>query len=418
MFQLQPWPRAILHIDANAFFASVMQAVRPKLKGCPVVIGAERGIATAISYEARSFGIKRGMLMHEIKKLCPQVKILAGDYELFSLFSQKLFTILRQYSQIVEEYSVDEGFMDIFGLRRPLHASYQQIAQKIQAQINRELDLPVSLGISVSKSLAKLASGFKKPQGITIVSGPQIEAFLQKIPTLKIWGIGPATAGYLQKFNIKNALQFASLPETTFQNQSPLKLNKSIHEIWTELRGQAIYQINPGTKNQYQSIGKTNTFRPPTADPSFLWAHLQKNIENAFAKARQYGYFVKKMTIFLKTQQFRYLAIEIKLTCKQQYPLLCREQIKQAFLKLYQNKILYRATGVMLSELSRNAQEQGNLFDNRNLQSLSKIKALYQAISKQPKIDFGASLYLKPKPSSNLVREKTLPRFSLPMLEI
>lgn len=418
MLQPYSWPSAILHLDANAFFASVMQAVNPKLKGKLVVVGAERGIATAISYEAKKFGITRGMLMADIKKLCPKVVILEGDYQLFSLFSQKMFQILQQYSPIVEEYSVDEGFLDIFGLRRPFHASYQQIAQKIQTQINQELGLPVSIGVSLTKSLAKLASGLIKPQGITLIPGYKIEAFLSKVSLIKVWGIGPSTAAYLQKFGIKTALQFVNLPESLFQQKQPIKLNKTIYEIWAELRGRMVYQINPEAKNHYQSISKTNTFRPPTTNSSFLWAHLQKNIENAFAKARQYGYFVKKMTIFLKTQQFRYLATEIKLTCKQQYPLLCREQIKTAFAKIYQSKTLYRTTGVILNELSQDAQQQGNLFDNRTTKSLPKIKALYQAISKQPKIDFGASLYLKPKPNSNLVREKTLPRFSLPMLEI
>ena len=410
MLQAMSWPLAILHLDANAFFASVMQAVQPKLKGQPVVVGAERGIATAISYEAKAYGIKRGMLMAEIKKRCPGVVILPGDYELFSLFSQKMFAILRQYSPVVEEYSVDEGFIDITGLRRPLHCSYQQIAQKIQTQINQELGLPVSVGISLTKSLAKLGSGFKKPLGVTLIPGPRLEHFLNQIPLIKIWGLGPATNSYLAKFGIKTALQFAKLPESVFNKQSHLKLNKSHWEIWQELRGKTVYQINPDAKNHYQSISKTRTFRPPTSKEQVVWAELLHNTEAAFNKAREYGYYVKKIFIFLKTQEFRYLNTEVRFDQKEQYPLLFRKTIKTAFLKIFKPHLVYRATGIVLTELSQTKQEQIGLFANLPSIKNRNTQALYQVLQNNHKIDFGTSLYLPQKTFK--------PGFHLPMLEI
>ena len=410
MLQASSWPTAILHLDANAFFASVMQAVQPKLKGQPVVVGAERGIATAISYEAKAYGIKRGMLMAQIKKRCPKIVILPGDYELFSLFSQKMFVILRQYSPVVEEYSVDEGFIDVAGLRRPLHCSYIQMAQKIQTQINQELGLPVSVGISLSKSLAKLASGFKKPLGITLVSGPQLESFLSQIPIIDVWGLGPASSSYLAKFGIKTAQQFASLPESVFNKQSRLKLNKSHWEIWQELRGQVVYQINPHAKNHYQSISKTRTFRPPSGKEQIVWAELLHNVEAAFEKARKYGYYVKKILIFLKTKEFRYLSTEICFLQKEQYPLLLRKTIKAAFLKIFNSRLVYRATGIVLTELSETNQEQIGLFTDLPTIQTNKAQALYRVLQNNQKIDFGTSLYLPHKTSE--------PHFHLPMLEI
>lgn len=419
MFQPQTWPRAILHLDANAFFASVMQTVYPKLKNKPVVVGAERGIATAISYEAKQFGVKRGMLMHQIKKICPKIIILKGDYALFSLFSQKLFNLLRQYNPTLEEHSVDEGFMDIYGLRRPYHCSYLQLAQRIQQQINRELGLPVSIGVSLTKSLAKLGSGFCKPQGITLIPGNQIESFLSKIPLIKVWGIGPATTGYLKQFKINNALEFVNLPEAVFQNKTQIRLNKAHWEIYQELRGNMVYRINPETKTKYQSIGKQETFRPATNNLNLLWAYLQKNTEAAFQKARQYGYFVSKFLVILKSQQFQVFCKEVKLSQKQQYPWLCRQQLKTAFTALYQPNTLYRATGILLTQLSQNSQEQAGLFNEPSEKPLPKIKALYQILEQQPKIDFGTSLYLQTKPSPASAKKlKTLPQFSLPMLEI
>jgi DNA polymerase-4/DNA polymerase V len=410
MFQINPWPKTILHLDANAFFASVMQAVNPRLKNKPVVIGAERGIATAVSYEARTLGIKRGELINKIEKDYPQVVVLEGDYGLFSLFSQKMFTILRQYSPVVEEYSVDEGFMDIAGLKRPYHCTYQQIAAKIQAQIYYELGLPVSIGISISKSLAKLASGFIKPKGITVIKGPEIEKFLAKIPLIKIWGVGSSTVNYLNKFGVRNALQFANLPAAVFSKQSNIRLNKAHWEIRQELRGQAIYQINPEVKNHYQSISKTETFRPATGEQSIVWAHLLHNIESAFQKARQYHYSVRKMTIYLKTQQFSYFFKKIVLEQKQQYPLQFRNKIRQAFAEIFKPKQLYRATGVILTELSLSRLEQASLFERLPKISNQKVQALYRALQAQPKLDFGTSLYLP--------QSQARSHFNLPMLEI
>jgi len=415
MLSIQSWPRAILHLDGNAFFASVMQAANPSLKGQPVVVGAERGIATAISYEARASGIERGMLTSQIKRLCPKVIVLAGDYELFSLYSQRMFTILRRYSPLVEEYSVDEGFADLTGLRRPLHASYREIGKRIQAEIKQELDLPVSVGISLTKSLAKLASGFRKPLGLTLVSGQNIEPFLEQIKVGQVWGIGPATTSYLYKFNIQSALAFAKLPPTIFnQGKNALRLSKPHWEIWQELRGEPVYLLNPNAKNQYKSISKTSTFRPDSCDPNKVWAELLNNIEQAFKKARKYGYFVKKALIFLKTSTFRYQATEIVFSHKEQFPLLARPALRHGFTKIFNPALSYRATGCTLLELSENKQEQINLFEEPSLISAPKAQALYKVLQENQKIDFAASLFLRSSPEPIA----TLPRFAIPMLEI
>jgi len=415
MLNVQSWPRAILHLDGNAFFASVMQAAHPRLKGQPVVVGAERGIATAISYEARDYGVERGMLTSEIKRLCPKVVVLAGDYELFSLYSKRMFTILRRYSPLVEEYSVDEGFADLTGLRRPLHSSYRQIGEKIQAEIKQELDLPVSVGISLTKSLAKLASGFRKPLGLTLVSGKNIEPFLKQVKVEKVWGIGPATTSYLKKFNIQTAYEFVTLPPAVFNKESTLRLTKPHLEIWQELRGETVYLLNPNAKNQYKSISKTRTFRPDSCDPNKVWAELFNNIEQAFAKARHYGYFVKKAFVFLKTSSFRYRGAEVVFSHKEEFPLLARKVLHGAFNRVFDPTLSYRATGCTLLELSENKREQINLFEEPSLIPTQKAQALYRVLKENQKVDFAASLYLRSSPSSP---STTMPRFAIPMLEI
>ena len=187
MFSLFSWPQAILHIDGDAFFASVMCSVNPHLIGKPIVTGKERGIATAISYEAKKYGVTRGMPYFEIKKKCPQCLFIESDYDLFALVSSRMFSIMKQYSPYVEEYSIDEGFIDITGLRRMHRKSYEEIALAIKKELELKLNITVSVGLSITKSLAKLASSFRKPSGFTPVRGKHIEYLLKNRVVQDIW---------------------------------------------------------------------------------------------------------------------------------------------------------------------------------------------------------------------------------------
>src|SRR3989338_8905070 len=152
---LSHFPRAIVHIDVDAFFASCEQAVHPEYRGKPVVTGKERGIVAATSYEAKAKGVSRGVPLWEVKKLCPDAIILPSDYETYSLFSKRMFAIMRRFTSQVEEYSIDEGFADITGLQRPFHCSYSAIALKMKSAIESELGITVSVGLSLSKVLCK-----------------------------------------------------------------------------------------------------------------------------------------------------------------------------------------------------------------------------------------------------------------------
>src|SRR5512146_3369704 len=151
---ISSWPRAILHLDADAFFASCEQAIHPELRGRPVITGKERGIVAAASYEAKARGVSRGVRLSEVKKICPDAVILPSDYETYSLFSVRMFEILRRFSPAVEEYSIDEAFVALTGVRRRFHGPYEEIAAKMQLAIRQELDISVSVGVSLSKVLA------------------------------------------------------------------------------------------------------------------------------------------------------------------------------------------------------------------------------------------------------------------------
>ncbi|MBI4225753.1 DNA polymerase IV [Candidatus Roizmanbacteria bacterium] len=407
MFQLHSWSNVILHLDGDAFFSSVFQAVNPNLKGKPVVTGSERGLATAVSYEARKYGIKRGMLTWQIKKICPQCIILESDYELYSLFSHKMFQILRTFTPVVEEYSIDEGFGDIKGLRQPLNMSYGQIGQAIKNKIESSLGISISVGISLTKSLAKLASSSQKPSGLTVVDGRSIEKLLVKTKIKDVWGIGQNTSAYLEKFGIKTALDFALRSEIFVQTN----LIRPFYEIWKELRGEKVYELDIQGKQSYKGITRSQTFTPSTNNKDILWAKLSTHIEDAFAQARKFHYLVGKISPFLKTQNFEYHTSEIKLKEKVAYPYLIHKQLRQIFDLIHKKGIMYRSTGCHISDFQENTMSQMTLFE-RDQKLEEKMKKIYPLYEKK-KIDFGSMLFDKQR-----YENKNKPKLKIPLLTL
>src|SRR5918999_4965048 len=270
---LKSFSRAIVHIDGDAFFASCEQSRRPRLQGRPVVTGKERGIAASMSYEAKALGVTRGMRLSDIRKLCPEVVILPSDYETYSLLSQRFFAIVRRYTPDVEEYSVDECFADLTGLRRPLRMSYEDMAARIKQDLDTELGFTFSVGLAPSKVVAKIASKWEKPSGLTIIKGRDIHTFLAQKSVADVWGIGAKTTAYLAKLGVRSALAFARKDEAWVQTYFP----KPMVEIWHELNGRSVIPLETKAKDTYQMIQKMKTFSPPSSDHAFLYAQLSKN---------------------------------------------------------------------------------------------------------------------------------------------
>lgn len=363
-----------MHIDADAFFSSCEQAIHPELRGRPVVTGKERGIIAAASYEAKAVGVKRGMRLSEAKKVCPGLVILPSDYETYSLFSIRIFEILRRFSPDVEEYSIDEAFVDLTGLRRSFHGSYGDISGKIQAAIGEELGISVSIGVSLTKVLAKIASKYKKPGGLTLIPGTEIHRYLFRLPLVEIWGIGPNTSAFLKKLGITTAIEFAKRDEGFIKKH----LSKPYQEIWHELNGRGVYPVVAESKRDYQSISKTKTFTPPSGNEPFIFAQLSKNLENACIKARRHSLQATRLIILLRGQDFKDTGIEIKLTRPTSYPAELLEPLRKGFNYIYRPNTLYRMTGIILSGLIPNKNIQCDLFDD--IVKIGKMVKIYSAI--------------------------------------
>jgi len=394
---LRSFPKAILHIDCDAFFASCEQAMHPEYKGKPVITGKERGIVAAASYEAKAKGIKRGVPLWEVKKICPDAIILPSDYETYSLFSKRLFEIIRKFTPVIEEYSIDEAFADITGFQRPYHCSYEEIAMRIKNRVEKELGITVSVGLSLSKVLAKVGSKWKKPAGFTPIPGYSIHEFLAQTPIGKIWGIGPKTAAYCIANGMQTAYDFAAKPEEYVKT----KFTKPHYEIWQELNGHSVYPIITKEKDDYASISKTKTFTPPSADKAFVYSQMIKNLENACIKARRHNLVAKKVIAFLKDQDFISAGLEASLNRASAFPNDIVPIVKQIFNTIYVPDKLYRATGIVLCDLKPETGLQLSLFEPAV--QVEKLKQVYKAIDGiaekmgKHKIHIGASLLANTK---------------------
>lgn len=366
--------KTILHIDGDAFFVAVEISKNPKLKGLPVVTGEERGIVSALSYEAKALGIVRGMPIFKLKKEFPKVIILPGDYKSYVKYSGLMFDIVRRYVDDVEEYSIDECFADLTGFDKPLKMSYRQIAERIKFEVNKELDLSVSVGVAPTKVLAKVASKWVKPNGFTIIEADNIKNFLIKTPISKIWGIGPQTSQFLNKKGIQNAGDF--IEKDIYWIRS--NLAKPYEIIWRELRGESVMDLNPNPKTVYSSIQKTRTFHPITNDKDFLFSQLSKHVEEACAKARHFKLVPKKISVFLKTQTFRYINSCVNLPLPTNAPEIIISLAEKELQKIHEEGILYRTTGVTLHDLVSTGIHQDDLFGNRK--NIEKFEIVHKQI--------------------------------------
>lgn len=368
------FPRAIVHIDGDSFFAAVEVAKNPRLKGKPVIIGKERGIVSACTYEAKARGVKRGVKLSEALQACPDAIVLPSDYETYSLYSERMYRVVRRYTPMVEEYSIDECFADITGMRRVNRMNYRDMAHSIKRELEVELGITFSVGLSATKVLAKIGSKWKKPDGFTSIPLNEAEKFLAKTPVGYVWGIGPNTAAYLNKFGIRSALDFAKKDEPWVR----AKVAKPIAEIWQELNGNAVYELTTEKKTSYQSISKTKTFTPPSRDEKFIFSQLSKNVENACIKARRWDLASPRIFFFLKTQDFRYHGFEVKLPHPTNVPQDVLREVRRFFPTVYEKGKLYRASGITLTHLQPADSVQLDLFGK--VQESEGMKLIFESV--------------------------------------
>jgi DNA polymerase IV len=206
-------PRRILHVDMDAFYASVEQRDNPALRGRPLAVGGQpnqRGVVAAASYEARAFGVHSAISMAKAVRLCPTLTIVPPDFSRYKAASNAVFAIFREVTPLVEPLSLDEAYLDVTenAWAEPLATP---VARKLKARILAETGLTASAGVAPNKFLAKIASGWKKPDGLTVISPARVEPFLQQLPVDALWGVGPVTAKKLRARGIERLVDVRSV---------------------------------------------------------------------------------------------------------------------------------------------------------------------------------------------------------------
>ena len=211
--------RRIIHLDMDAFYASVEQRDDPSLRGKPVAVGGSpqsRGVVAASSYEARKFGVRSAMPMARAVRLCPELLIVRPDFTRYRAASQKVMEILRSCTPLVEPLSLDEAYLDVtqnlWG--EPLAS---EVAKRLKKKIFEETGLTASAGVAPNKFLAKIASGWRKPDGLTVIAPERVESFLQELPVEALWGVGPVTAKKLRAVGIQRLVDVRDFDEMSLQ---------------------------------------------------------------------------------------------------------------------------------------------------------------------------------------------------------
>jgi len=213
IINLQSSMRRILHIDMDAFYASVEQRDKPALRGKPLAVGGQpdrRGVVAAASYEARAFGVHSAMSMAKAVRLCPSLVIVPPDFTRYRAASQAVFSIFREVTPLVEPLSLDEAYLDVtenawgetFGTA---------VAKRLKERIRADTGLTASAGVAPNKFLAKIASGWKKPDGLTVISPDRVEPFLHQLPVDALWGVGPVTATKLRAKGIERLVDVRTI---------------------------------------------------------------------------------------------------------------------------------------------------------------------------------------------------------------
>jgi DNA polymerase-4/DNA polymerase V len=367
--------KVILHMDGDAFFVAVEVARNPALKGLPVVTGGERGIVSALSYEAKALGVTRTMPIQRVKKQFPQVVVCNSDYKSYRIYSKKMFDIVRRYADDVEEYSIDECFADLTGLDKPLRMSYEEIAKRIKKEVSEELRLSVTIGLAPTKVLAKVASKWQKPDGFTVITLENVKSFLETFPISKVWGIGPKTSSFLEREGVRTAFDFSKRD----MRWVLANLSSNYLHVWKELQGVSVNMINQETKTTYASIQRMHTFYPATNDKRYLLSELSRHVEGACYQARKYSLVAKKCLVTLRDQKLRYVSVTIMFTQATNAPEIIIGLLEQNFEKIYKEGVLYRATGVTLQGLEKKHAVQTSLFDFGTTRS-EKFEVIHKEI--------------------------------------
>jgi len=292
--------RKVIHVDMDAFYASIEQRDHPSLRGQPVIVGGlgPRGVVSAASYEARKFGVRSAMPMSQARKLCPRGYFLPVRMHRYRAVSRQIQRIFRGYTDLVEPVSLDESYLDVtenkLGTR-----SATLIAKQVKAKIRRELGLTASAGVGPNKFVAKIASGLQKPDGLVVVPPREVDSFLRDLPVHKVWGIGRVTERRLKAMGVETIGQLATVPVQVMQRQ----FGKSGQRLCELAHGRDDSPVSP--VRERKSISLEHTFDTDVLSVQLLKRVVGDQAEKVAARARSRGLRARTVVLKVRYADFR-----------------------------------------------------------------------------------------------------------------
>jgi DNA polymerase-4 len=343
----------ILHVDMDAFYASVAELDHPEYKGKALVVGAgTRGVVLSANYEARKFGIRAAMPVGRAKRMAPHAIFIAPEHHRYSEISERVMAIFHSYTPLVEPISLDEAFLDVTGSQK-LFGTGREIAAKIREQVEKEEGITCSVGLAQSKFIAKLASQHCKPNGMLEIKPDRILEFLHPLPVRAIWGVGPKTAESLERLGLHTVSDIAHTPRATLIRALGESTGASLYELaW----GRDYRDVIPDEPEK--SIGNEETFSEDLDNPEEILCEFLRMTEKATARLRERSLFAKTISIKIKFADFS------SLTRSKTVPIAIDnthdtyEVVKALYLALRNEGARIRLVGVSLSHLQEGAPVQ------------------------------------------------------------
>ena len=360
--------RAIVHMDLDTFFVSCERLQESKLNGIPVIIGGgDRGVVASCSYEARYFGVRSAMPIKMALKLCPDAKIIRGDYERYSKFSKEVTEIIQEKVPVLEKASIDEFYMDLSGMDQ-FFGCYQW-TKEIAESVTKNTGLPISFALSTNKTVSKIGTGESKPVGRLDIPHQNIKSFLNPLSIRKIPMVGEVTFQLLSRVGIRKIQTLAEMPVLVLQQM----IGKNGAELWKKANGIDLNPVIPYSERK--SLSKEHTFTNDTMDIFEIKRLISEMAESLAYQLRQEKWLTSTVVLKIRYANFDTETKQMKISYTSIDHTLARVAL-DLFEKLYTRRMRLRLVGLRFTNLVHGTYQM-NLFEDSE-----ELMNLYQAMDR------------------------------------
>jgi len=367
--------RYILHLDFDAFFASVEEILDPSLRGKPLIVGAppeKRGVVASASYPARAFGVRSAMPTAQALRLCPHAIIVPPRHRIYGEYSARMMAILSEYTPLVEPLSLDEAFLDVTGCEARW-GSPEGLAHQIQVRLSTELALTASIGLASNKLVSKIASGLEKPRGFVVVPHGKEPEFLAPLPVEKLWGVGKVTAGSLHDMGISTIGDLAELPAA----QLEARFGRRGRDLYRQAR--VIDDSPVVVEREEKSLSRETTFAQDIGDRRVLRRKLRILSESVARQLRRRGRRARTVKLKLRYSDFETLTRQVTMSTPTDLEPVIFDQAARLLDKAWDRSKQVRLIGVGVTKLATE-QRQLSLFEGEGDGRTERLRRLSKSV--------------------------------------